>query len=188
LTFQHYSLSIFLLKTTFQKRDSVSVLRSSKITVFWDVILCSLVGYYWHFVGICCIHLEDIVGTEPKCDHPTVSKTHTTQSGRWVTFPRRYLDIVTGEGVLNTSLNNWRIVGCDVFFGVRSQDTTIEVFSLWSDPRLHKRRELKTLTWLWLDTNLLNSTKAVQVTKTNDRPDLSSDRAPDIKKKTVTVK
>jgi hypothetical protein len=37
--------------------------------------------------------------------------------------------------------------------------------------------------------NLLNCTEAVQVTKTNDRPDLSSEGAPDIEKnKTVTVK
>jgi hypothetical protein len=35
---------------------------------------------------------------------------------------------------------------------------------------------------------LLNCTEAVQVTKTNDRPDLSSEGAPDIEKKTVTVK
>jgi hypothetical protein len=35
--------------------------------------------------------------------------------------------------------------------------------------------------------NLLNCTEAVQVTKTNDRPDLSSEGTPDIDK-TVNVK
>jgi hypothetical protein len=42
--------------------------------------------------------------------------------------------------------------------------------------------------WRGPAANLLNCTEAVQVTKTNDRPDLSTEGAPDIEKKTVTVK
>jgi hypothetical protein len=41
--------------------------------------------------------------------------------------------------------------------------------------------------WRGPAANLLNWTEAVQVTKTNDRPDLSSEGAPDIDK-TITVK
>jgi hypothetical protein len=41
--------------------------------------------------------------------------------------------------------------------------------------------------WWGPAANLLNCTEAVRVTKTNDRPDLSSEGAPDIDK-TVIVK
>jgi hypothetical protein len=42
--------------------------------------------------------------------------------------------------------------------------------------------------WRGPAANLLNCTKAVQVSKTTDRTDLSLEGAPDIEKKTVTVK
>jgi hypothetical protein len=30
--------------------------QSMKTTVFWDIVLCSLVEVYWRFRGACCLH------------------------------------------------------------------------------------------------------------------------------------
>jgi hypothetical protein len=33
-----------------------------KITIFWDLMACSLIDLYCHFKGICCHHHLDIKG------------------------------------------------------------------------------------------------------------------------------
>jgi len=37
--------------------SAIVTVRNIKTVVFWDVVLCSVVDRYQHFVEMCCLHL-----------------------------------------------------------------------------------------------------------------------------------
>jgi hypothetical protein len=58
------TLIVYIDVSYLELAHSYPVLRSAlavtmKITVFWNMMPCSLADFYWHFTSTCCLHLQD---------------------------------------------------------------------------------------------------------------------------------